>query len=197
MHWEQQYALIFGGIFLASLCFYLFSSSRASRVPEIANEIAILDDTPPKRAKTPYDIYPDPVRFFGANDKLPQLPSFDLTQAQQRNCFVKLVWTKQGWRINSFKQEEKTKPTALKLPRKRATDAKSTKTVPVQQVTTPSSEPNVSEAQALTLLEQCNEESFDVELSNIETLPPVNNDVSPELQELMLLAACEEEECFA
>ena len=195
MHWEEQYALIFGGIFLASLCFYLYSSSRASRVPEIASKIATLDETPPKQAKTPYDIYPDPVKFFGANEKLPQLPSFDLTRAQQRNCFVKLVWTKQGWKIDSFKQEEKAKPTALKLPRKRATKAKLPEAVPVQQVE--STEHNVSEAQTLALLDQCNEESFDVELSNIEKLPSVNNDISPELQEMMLLAACEEEECCA
>ncbi len=184
MSWEQQYALIFGGIFLASLAFYLFASSRAKRVPKIVNEIIMLDCThqeTQKRAKTPYETYPSPVRFFGVNDKLPPSPTFDLNQPSQRNCFVKLILVNQGWVI---KQEEKPKRKTLKLPRNKA--------LKLQQVE--SSELNASEAQTLTLLEQCNEESFNVELQHIETLPSVSNDIPPELREMMLLAECEEEE---
>lgn len=187
--------------FVVFLFLRLITSSLSHRIPELAREIndikysdGLIDEyTKDKcildRKITPYDFYPNPVRLHEIN--VPELPLLHTSNKRERNLFVNLVLVNQSWEVGSFQQEKKPEPTSVHthINKIRNNDLSSSQS---------SSEIESYDLKELTLLEQSNEESFAVELGNLnKNLPSVNNTNFSELDEMMLLSECEEWENYA
>lgn len=203
-HWPEYFSLIFGIPFVLSLLFFtssLKSTSKIKKIEKISKQIQKIESSLPAMPKSPYDVYPSPVRFFGIDIATSKVKKFEVSNDCQRNCYVRLRSDGSAWRVVSYEEKADEPKSALKLPRKRKQKVNQPEQSETNEaITEVASIPlNVDEVvtETLTVLEQCQEESFEVESTVTTQQPSVNNDISPELQEMMLLAACEEEECFA
>lgn len=162
---------------------------------------------------TPYDVYPGMVRLFKSSYDTKPLPVFSTNGNYLKEMSPSTLKTTKPNKLkmqfesmpdidlsakNSKQDEIKEPKSPLKLPRMRKQQAQQLETVKADAEVTPVPL-NVEEVVAETLiaLDQSNEESFEVESNIVYQTPSVDNSLSPELQEMLLLAACEEEECFA
>ena len=164
---------------------------------------------------TPYDVFPGMVRLFNVSNDIKPLPTFSINENYLKEMSLSTTKINQP---NNLKEKFESMPvinldaqddnhdalnetkSMLKLPRKRKQQATQPGGNESNKATTeiPMTTLNVDEITTETLvgLELCHEESFEVESSVSTQIPSVNSSISPELQEMLLLAACEEEECF-